>query len=147
MTWLGQIFHHGCERQTTVDRAVKGLAIGALTGAAIVSLFALPLGPLAIFVFVFAFVIWVAGLFLVAAPGWWMLHRLGARCQQAAMIYGGGLTFFVVSAWVWIPGLIYGAAMSQMMQILPFAGLMTIPGIIVGWVVANVAYSPPATAA
>ena len=148
MSWLGQIFHNGCERTTTVERAVTGLVMGALVGAGLVTVFSIfVLGPLAIFAGILSFFVWGFGLFAIATPGWWVLYRLGARCQTAAVIYGGGLSFLTVGAWVWIPGLIYGADFSVMTKILPFAGVMGLAGAIVGWVVAKVAYEPALIAA
>lgn len=141
MTVLGRLFHQGCERETTLGRAAAGLVVGGLAGAGLTGAAGVMGGPLAFFVFLFALPVWFAGLFLIAAPGWWVLHRLGARCQQAAMIYGGGLTFAVVTlfgAWQ-----IWRGAMNDWGGVLGFATALAVAGIAVGWIVGRVAYGPP----
>lgn len=82
-----------------------------------------------------AFIAWSAGLVLLGVPGWFVLHAIGARSQQTAMIYGAGLPTFVVMLvqmttnpkyddWaVWIPPLLA-------------AGV----GAGIGWVIARIAY-------
>lgn len=139
MTVLGRIFHQSCERETTLGKAAAGLAVGGVAGAGLTGVACLMGGPLAIIVFLFALPIWFGGLFLIAAPGWWVLHRLGARCQQAAMIYGGGLTYAVCVAYVWLDG--PRPFELQVLWSLPMFGLAAI-GVSVGWVVAKVAYEP-----
>jgi len=150
MTVLGRIFHTGCERTTTPRRAAQGLGMGALTGAGLTIGYLLVTGLIsggptstgvivAIFAIPAALVIWGAGLFILAAPGWWLLHVLGARCQQAAMIYGGLLTYGVCLAYVWLDG--SRPFEVEVLWSLPMLGLAAM-GVAVGWIVAKVAYQP-----
>lgn len=143
MTLLGRIFHTGRERETTGGRATGGLLIGTCVGA---MLTAIAMGLSSPFVGIIAFpialFIWAAGLFLLAAPGWWALHTLGARCQRAAMIYGGALTYAVCLAYVWLDG--PHPFEPQVLWSLPMVGLAAI-GVSVGWVVARFAYGPAKT--
>ena len=143
MSWLGRILHNGCERTTTLGRAVKGLGIGTLVGTGLVTVVsAFVMGPLAIFAAIVAFFIWGFGLFVVATPGWVLLNWLGARCQPAAVMYGFGLTFVAVLAYVWLEDTI-GFEPDHLTGTLLGAGLLATAGGIVGWVVAKVAYTPP----
>ncbi|MCF8505030.1 MAG: hypothetical protein K9G59_08960 [Caulobacter sp.] len=145
MTWLGGVFHRGCERQAKIGRSAMGLLHGALVGASLTAVIWLlwassPLSgvALALMVFPVAFLIWAAGLIL-AAPGWLLLHVLGARCQQAAMIYGGGVLLAIVLAFL------SGARMPlEDWRVFLTASLMVVAGVTVGWVVAKVAYRPAA---
>lgn len=148
MTWLGRIFHQGCERTTTVGRAAKGLAIGTLLGGGLtvlawwsaVAVFD-GLGGMGMIVAIVAsplvLIVWAIGLFVVAAPGWAALHTLGARCQQAAMIYGGSLTLGAALAYLWWDG----THLDRLIA-LPTTCVFGPIGIAVGWVVAKVAYEP-----
>ncbi|MDP1631378.1 MAG: hypothetical protein Q8L66_08155 [Caulobacter sp.] len=116
---------------------MTGLTMGALVGAGLVFLgTAVVLGPLAIYVGAVSLFFWAFGLFVIATPGWWLLHRLGARCQTAAMIYGGGLTLAVEAVYLAAD---YGVLRGGPMLL---AGLS---GAAVGWVVARVAYAPAPT--
>lgn len=111
--------------------------------------------PLLLLAFPAALIGWIVGLGVLAAPGWWILHALGARSQIAGMAYGGGLCALVglvvslllplslapetegykvlatpVSEAGWagvIPGILLFAAM----------------GVLIGWVVSRVAYAKP----
>jgi hypothetical protein len=156
MTLLGRIFHTGCERRMTPIRAAMGLAAGALAGAGLTSMTLVALsvatdGPssLGVIVGIFALplllIIWAGGLTL-AAPGWWLLHVLGARCQQAAMIYGGLATF--VATALFVP-LVFGGGIDRLFAnldalkaALGLAAALTPAGVIVGWIVARAAYGP-----
>lgn len=157
MSWLGRVFHQGCERETSFGSAVIGLLAGAGAGAGLTSIiatvgvalagfFTFDLGTavsglmIGMAALLYSFVIWTLGLLLVGAPGWWLLHRLGARCQQAAMIYGGGATFTVCLI---VTLLVLSTTNgTNVMVLLPYLALMTLQGVIVGWVVAKVAYAP-----
>jgi hypothetical protein len=145
MTWLGRIFHKDCERQTSRGRAAIGLAVGSLAGTALTTLCwgvaalaadtTSPAGfVIALVMFPFTLIVWTAGLFLLAPAGWWALHRLGARCQQAAMIYGGGLTSVVLVA-IYATGSLGNPDRW-------FVPTITFIGVVVGWVVGKVAYEP-----
>jgi len=145
MAWLGRIFHKNCERRTSLGRAATGLAVGSLAGAALTTLFwgvaalaadtTSPAGfIIALVMFPFTLIVWTAGLFLLAPGGWWVLHRLGARCQQAAMIYGGGLTLVVLVAIFAI-----GSLGNPDRWFTPTTAFI---GVVVGWVVGRVAYEP-----
>lgn len=145
MTVLGRIFHQGCERRMSPLGAAIGLAAGALTGGMLTGLAwavaTAPTGGLPAVVFAvelvlpIATMVWGAGLVVVGLPGWLVLHLLGARCQQAAMLYGGGLG---VAA-----GALIGAAGNGFAAPSLVAGVfLGIAGVLVGWVVAKVAYAP-----
>lgn len=151
MTILGRIFHQGCERETTLGGAAKGLATGALTGTGLVGVSFVVAGglggmgavavPMAIFVMLYALPVWAVGLLVFGVPGWWLLHRLGARCQQAAMIYGGGLCFVAALAVVgW--AMTSGGEVPDLAQVLVLASILALMGAAVGWVVAKIAYKP-----
>lgn len=143
MTVLGRIFHHGCERTTTGRRAAGGLLVGTFAGAALTAIATGVASPLAgIIAFPIALIIWSVGLFALGAPGWWVLHALGARCQQAAMIYGGVLTYAICLAYVWLDG--PHPFEPRILWSLPMLGLTAI-GVAVGWIVAKVAYEPAKT--
>ena len=143
MTIPGRTLHQRCERETTLRWATVGLLAGAATGAVLTSLLyavAAAVGGVAgavvilsgLFALPISFLIWLIGLVVIAGPGWWVLHRFGARCQEAAMIYGGGLTFLVLamlSAGGANPAGLTGSA------------IMAAIGVAVGWVVAWIAYS------
>lgn len=147
-TVLGWIFHTGCERTTTSGRAAMGLTAGALVGAMLVTLAIfipslttnMGLVTLAgLFVFPIAFGSWGVGL-LLSLPGWWLLHRLGARCQTAAVLYGFGFTFVVLLA-MGTEGF-RDTPPNGWVLALGWAGIMAVAGAVVGWVVAKVAYEP-----
>ena len=143
MSWLGQIFHNGCERTTTVGRAAMGLAIGTLVGTGLVTVVSVfTMGPLAIFAAIVSFFVWAFGLLVIATPGWVLLNWLGARCQPAAVMYGFGLTFATVLAYDWNQAPT-SLEPDRLTATLLGAGLVAAGGGIVGWVVAKVAYSPP----
>jgi hypothetical protein len=145
MTILGRIFHQRCERETTLGRAVLGLLAGAATGGVLTSLLHAAVGVAggiggvaitwSVRVFAISFLIWLIGLVVIAGPGWWVLHRSGARCQEAAMTYGGGLTFVVLAMLS-----VGGANPAGLTGAAILAGV----GVAVGWVVARVAYGKPA---
>lgn len=154
MTWLGRMFHQNCERHTSVGQAALGLAAGSVTGAAATTIFwgvaalatdtSTPAGfIIALWMFPFTLIVWSAGLFVLASPGWFVLHALGARCQQAAMLYGAGLTFVVA---YWLADSLTGDGASWQERIVTPAVLGAI-GLLVGWVVARVAYKAPPIAA
>lgn len=145
MTMLGRIFHTGCERETSGGPAAGGLVVGAAVGAAAtVMVLGMPnllTGDVGMFVATFvmfptAFAVWIAGAAL-AAPGWFVLHSLGARCQQAAMIYGAVLTGAVTVAGLL---LLSGAHYPWQQFAMTFAA-MTLVGAMVGWIVASIAYT------
>lgn len=154
MTVLGRIFHTGCERTTTPQRAARGLAAGAATGAGLVGaallVMSLPMGGGAVFIglvgFLYGLIIWAAGLLVIGAPGWWVLHRLGARCQQAAMIFGGFATFAVVGVCLWGPVLFMGARLGDSGWLLAaYHAAISAIGVAVAWVIAQIAYRPAAS--
>src|SRR5215469_15858840 len=92
-------------------RAGVALLVGAVLGAALVSLgmitptlVAVALGKAAVIylpsafmmgvlVFGTAFTVFAAGLFILAAPVWWALHRLGLRRWIYAVVLGVVLSF------------------------------------------------------
>ena len=146
MTILGRIFHQRCERETTLGWATVGLLAGAATGAVLTSLLYAVAGAVegvagavvilsGLFALPISFLIWLIGLVVIAGPGWWVLHRVGARSQEAAMMYGGGLTFVVLAI------LSVGGANPAG---LTGAAIMAGVGVAVGWVVARIAYGKPA---
>ena len=126
--------------------SLLGAVLTCLAGAALAVLIRQPAMMIfAVPVFPFVLLVWFVGLVAVAGPGWWLLHRLGARCQQAAMIYGGGLTFVVIAGL----GPLYTSSEVDLSErwrmILHTAGVFALIGLIVGWVVAKVAYEPAKT--
>lgn len=141
----GRILHQRCERETTLGRAAFGLLGGAATGGVLTSLLHAAVGVAggiggaaitwSVRVFAISFLVWLIGLVVIASPGWWALHRLGARSQDAAMIYGGGLTFVVLAM------LSVGGANPAG---LTGAAIMAGVGVAVGWLVARLAYGRPA---
>ena len=140
MTWLGRILHSGCERTTTLGRAAKGLAVGTLVGTGLVTVVAaFVMGPLAIVAAVVAFFVWGFGLFVIATPGWALLYWLGARCQPAAVMYGFGLTFATVLAYLLVDAPCPPEP-DHLTNSLMMAVAVGLAGAIVGWVVAKVAF-------
>jgi hypothetical protein len=164
MTLLGRIFHQGCERETTLGWASIGLFAGAVVGTVLVGLLFAVLGvveggsiasvvQVVLVVTFYGLFVWLAGLAVIGAPGWWILHSLGARCQQAAMIYGGALLLIINLS---LPALIGHSAEDSggptvingqltahgWVQQLKTAIPMALIGAAVGWVVAKIAYRP-----
>jgi hypothetical protein len=92
--------------ETSLLRAALALAVGTLTGASLVTLFAV-LTDLEYFreyglqtdaaslVFTYAATAWAAGLCLIAPLPWAILHRYGKRSWWIAMAFGTILTFVV----------------------------------------------------
>jgi hypothetical protein len=89
------------EYRTDRSRAWRALVAGAATGAGMVALLFLSaimrdegvmgsvqLLPLVGLVFISAFAGWIIGLFALAAPAWWLLHRLKLRSLPAALVLG-----------------------------------------------------------
>jgi hypothetical protein len=75
--------------------------MGAVTGAGMVALLFLALFvrddgitrvvrylPFLAFIFICAFAGWTVGLFALAAPAWWLLHRINVRSLPAALLLG-----------------------------------------------------------
>jgi hypothetical protein len=160
----GRTHQPGARPTTTPARVIKGLCFGALAGAALItigygavfvvegSLAYLPLLLLALPV---ALVGWIVGLVLLATPGWWVLHRLGARSQLAGMAYGGGLCALVgVAVSLFLPLSLAPADQGHKVLATPvteagWAGVMpgiflfAAVGVLVGLVVSRVAYAKP----
>lgn len=126
-------FFHACQgRQVTPESAGRGLLAGAAAGALITGLPGILGGPLVFMTVLIAFLFWATGVAL-AAPVWWLMHRLKLRCWSACMLLGAvaaplGTRFF--GGWYW-----------------PFMAIISIVGAIVGLVVWNVAYRKPAEGA
>jgi hypothetical protein len=89
------------EYRTNRSRAWRALMMGAVTGAGVVALLFLALIlrdegvvrsvqtlPFVMFVFICAFAGWTVGLFVLAAPAWWCLHRMRLRSLPAALVLG-----------------------------------------------------------
>lgn len=75
--------------------------MGAVRGAGMVALLFLALFvrdegttgavrylPFVVFIFIWAFVGWAVGLFALAAPVWWLLHRMNLRSLPVALVLG-----------------------------------------------------------
>lgn len=88
---------------TTLGRATLGLLAGAAGGALINALYIVVLDTvtsgdgladvlsgLSVF-FVICGLFWLLGAFLLAAPGWFILHSLNLRGPGTAVLYGAGL--------------------------------------------------------
>jgi hypothetical protein len=82
------------------------LAAGS-TGAGLVSLPFLVLGPFVVFVFLLAAAVWIVGLVLMGMPVWLILVRFGVRSRWASMILGatlsGGVPIAVAGGEVGLP--------------------------------------------
>jgi hypothetical protein len=93
---------------TNVTRAIAALAAGASVGAVVTNADLLVIGvlyagepggiqsqhiPLVISMFFLAFIIWGAGLVVVGAPMWWLLHRKGLRSWWIAVLSGAIAAF------------------------------------------------------
>ena len=97
--------------ETSLWRAALAIAVGIMTGAALVTLFAV-LSDLeyfreyghetdaALLVFTYAAVVWGAGLCLAAPLPWAILHRYTKRRWPVAVAFGTLLTFVVALALV-----------------------------------------------
>jgi hypothetical protein len=100
------------EYRLAPPRAVLALVAGAGTAAVLVTIqwlravgqaFGLPFIEStglhgALVIFVGAFVAWLAGLTLIGAPAWWLLHRHRLRGWRAAILVGMALTFIASMA-------------------------------------------------
>jgi hypothetical protein len=87
-------------QQVSIRSAVAGLFVGSVAGAFLVSSFAVIEGvvssefkiapdlAMGIGIAVYAFVVWAAGLFILAPLPWYVLHRSGYRGFLPAMIFG-----------------------------------------------------------
>lgn len=149
MTVLGRIFHQGCERTTSGGPAAGGLVVGAAVGAAatlvILVIPSLMSGGVVMLItsvvmFPALFTVWLVGAAL-AAPGWFVLHKLGARCQQAAMIYGAALTSLATVA-----GLrLLSGEFYPWQHFAMTVAAMALVGALVGWIVAKIAYTSAAS--
>lgn len=93
---------------TNLPRAAMGLAAGIVTGATLVALWSLVgaseidtvLLRGALVVFAYAAVVWAAGLIVVAAVPWAILHHYEYRNWPVAVALGAILTFIVVSGFL-----------------------------------------------
>ena len=92
--------------EASLPRAALALAVGTLTGASLVTLFAILTDleyfreygrqtDAALLVFIYAATIWAAGLWLVAPLPWAILHRYTKRTWSTAVTFGIVLTFVV----------------------------------------------------
>lgn len=150
----------------TFGRVLSGLPLGATWGAGLVSLgvgamlvglqlsspcpieglpsLLLPLIFMMLAAFVVAFVVWLAGLLVVGAPGWWVLHRLGLRSRWAAAALGFILAPAACAAWsVWIAWPEISPAQT-LKDGLVLDAILAGMGAIVGWIVIARAYRPEA---
>ena len=148
----------------TFSRALSNLAHGALWGASLVSLgvgamllslqfsspepFAsvlsllLPLAFSMLAAFVIAFFLWLMGLLVIGAPGWWVLHRFGIRSRLAAAGLGAVLAPVSSAAWsVWIASPMI-APVQTLKDGLVLDTVLAAIGAVVGWVVIVRAYQP-----
>lgn len=141
----------------TFGSALSSLTIGAAWGAALVSLgvgamliglqFTSPrpldgllsMIPPLIFMmlaaFVIAFFVWLMGLVIVGAPGWWLLHQLGLRSRWAGAALGMILAPAACAAWsVWIalPSI---PPVQTLKDGLVLDAALAAAGAIVGWIV------------
>lgn len=161
--------------ETSVLRAVLALIVGAVAGGVIVSAvlsisFTMDapgarFSPaLALLIFVYAFVVWGAGLFAIAPLPWIALHVTHRRGWPYAVILGGLATFVTMLAFLtngfglvnrsgfsatdavgptWIDGWITGRGWLEAAEM---AGIVALIGTVVGFAVWRVAYrhtSPP----
>ena len=93
---------------TTLPRAAMGLSSGIVAGATLVALWSLVemaefdtvLFRGALVVFAYAAVIWAAGLIVVAAVPWAILHYYEFRDWPVAVGLGATLSFIVVSGFL-----------------------------------------------
>ncbi len=78
-----------------------------------------------------SFPVFLAALFFVGAPVWWLAHRLGLRSGLAAVILGSA-------------GAVAGGALLQATGLAPdwpyLVPMLAAPGAVAGWVVWSVAY-------
>ena len=79
-------------RRTDFRRFSLGMFAAALSGAGLVSLPFLLLGPLAILAFLIAIFPWTAGVWFLGAPLWLLLARFGIGSRWAAMALGAVLS-------------------------------------------------------
>jgi hypothetical protein len=147
----------------TPGRALAGLGLGAIWGASFVSLgvgamlvglqlaslevsSTLSVVPLLVVMmlvaFVVAFVAWFAGLLIVGAPGWWVLHRLGLRSRWAYAALGLILAPAGYAAWSVLIGLPWISPIQTLKNGLVLDAALAAIGAVVGWVVAASAYRP-----
>ena len=107
---------------TTPGRMALALGGGALTGAALLSIYlavSSPVSPapssdgalwaIPLVIFIYA-VIWLIGLVAVGLPVWLLLHSLKLRHWLCAVLTGAVLTFAVVYLIAIETGLFYGVA-------------------------------------
>jgi hypothetical protein len=64
----------------------------ALTGAGLVSIPFIIFGPLALLAFLIAVIPWIAGVWVLGAPLWLLLSRVGIGSRWAAMVLGAALS-------------------------------------------------------
>ena len=110
---------------TTTGRASFGLLVGAASGALMNALYVVALdtvrsglGPADVMSGLFVFFVvsvlfWIGGAFMLAAPGWAILHAMNLRGPGMAVLYGagllgGGIRLISPPAGIWIPYAIAG---------------------------------------
>jgi len=135
---------------TTPGRAVVGLLIGSLTGAALTALYFVvntlvtnwgagqpeSLVGLGLVIFFFSLFVWALGLFTLGVTGWALLHAAGLRGPVTAAVFGAGLA---AANGFWLSGWRFGG----------FIGWFGLAGAFVGlviWVWAYRSISPDAEA-
>lgn len=154
----------------TIDRAVVGLAVGAVWGGVMTDLAltayliagatrrspwsepmaleiakALGFSALAaVPVILFAFMVWLLGLLVLGAPVWALAHRLGMRSAWPAAVFGAvappGL--YLVCSLHGRPGPLAWALKEEHALYLILAAI----GAVVGWITIRTAYRRPEAA-
>ncbi len=116
-----------------------GLVAGAAVGGAITGLPGIIAGPLVIVTVVIGFLVWMVGLLVLAAPAWWLLHRLKLRRWSAAMGLGAVLAP--------LPVMIMAIPAKPSAALFAWFGALSVLGAIVGLTVWLNAYRKPAEGA
>lgn len=147
--------------ELTVGRATLALIIGGVMGASTTALGIVVTGafsgqetepqslqetigerltmiPVASLIFLPALVLWLAGLFAIGAPGWFLLHRARLRSFPVALIYG--FTLVLATAWLPGPGPKLLARGDDWQPTLLWPALLGLAGAVVGAVVWRFAY-------
>jgi hypothetical protein len=95
---------------------------------------------IAVMAFVIAAMVWFAGLLVLGAPSWWLLHTMGIRSRWAGATWGAVLAAATVAVYTIWASLNWSQPLATLKNGVPLYVTVGVMGAVVGWVVANLAY-------